>query len=163
MVSCLFYFHIFQFTYIWAIIFEFLTLLIIWLYDDWYGQLRGLLEASKTCDTLKDILDLDVASDTVKTSGSYSRNLRRVRQGLDLIKAIFEQFLSTEYGILFIDASSLVVWETDFLCIKTQIRCWIIHVIHKYTNSKRVPFPVCQVSVLLQQCFKILSLPSFQF
>ncbi|KAK7269751.1 hypothetical protein RIF29_22486 [Crotalaria pallida] len=63
---------------------------------EYVAKLRGLLEASKTCGTLLDILDIDIATDTVKTSGSYSRNLRRVRQGLDLIRAIFEQFLSTD-------------------------------------------------------------------
>jgi hypothetical protein len=32
----------------------------------------------------------------VKKQGSHSRNLRRVRLGLGLIKALFEQFLATE-------------------------------------------------------------------
>ncbi|XP_027365770.1 ACD11 homolog protein isoform X2 [Abrus precatorius] len=63
---------------------------------EYVAKLHGLLEASKTCNTLKDIVDFDVASDTVKTSGSFSRNLRRVRQGLDLVRAIFEQLLSTD-------------------------------------------------------------------
>lgn len=63
---------------------------------EYVAKLHGLLEASKTCSTLPDILNLDVASDTVKTSGSYSRNLRRVRQGLDLVRAIFEQLLATD-------------------------------------------------------------------
>ncbi|KAE9618758.1 hypothetical protein Lal_00047325 [Lupinus albus] len=63
---------------------------------EYVAKLHTLVEASKTCDTLLDILDLDVSTDTVKTSGSYSRNLRRVRQGLGLIKAIFEQFLASE-------------------------------------------------------------------
>ncbi|CAJ1977554.1 unnamed protein product [Sphenostylis stenocarpa] len=63
---------------------------------EYVAKLEGLVEASKTCPTLPDILNLDVASDTVKTSGSYSRNLRRVRQGLDLVRAIFEQLLSTD-------------------------------------------------------------------
>lgn len=54
-----------------------------------------MVEASKTFDTLHNILDLDVMNQTVKTQGSYSRNLRRVRLGLDLIRAIFEQFLMT--------------------------------------------------------------------
>ncbi|XP_021814409.1 ACD11 homolog protein isoform X2 [Prunus avium] len=55
-----------------------------------------LVEASKTYDTLDSLIDIDVANDTVKTPGSHSRNLRRVRQGLDLIRALFEQFLSTD-------------------------------------------------------------------
>ncbi|CAL0320816.1 unnamed protein product [Lupinus luteus] len=63
---------------------------------EYVAKLHTLVEASKTYDTLQDILDLDITTDTVKTSGSYSRNLRRVRQGLGLIKAIFEQFLATD-------------------------------------------------------------------
>lgn len=73
-----------------------------------FAQLHGLVEASKTHQTLQDVIDYDVANDTVKTSGSYSRNLRRVRQGLDLVRAIFEQLLSTKYGILFIHVSYVV-------------------------------------------------------
>lgn len=57
------------------------------------------MEASKRFDTLSDILDHDIAQHTVKISGSFSRNLRRVRQGLDLMRALFENFLSTEYVI----------------------------------------------------------------
>ncbi|PON87352.1 hypothetical protein TorRG33x02_168440, partial [Trema orientale] len=57
---------------------------------------HNLVEASKTYVTLQNILDCDVANQTVKTPGSNSRNLRRVRQGLDLIRALFEQFLSND-------------------------------------------------------------------
>lgn len=56
------------------------------------------MEASKRYDTLHDILDLDIANATVKAQGSHSRNLRRVRQGLDLIRALFENFLSNKYA-----------------------------------------------------------------
>ncbi|KAG7944030.1 hypothetical protein I3843_15G076800 [Carya illinoinensis] len=63
---------------------------------DYVSKVRDLKEASSTSDTLQDILDLDVANDTVKIQGSLSRNLRRVRQGLDLIRVLFEQFLTTE-------------------------------------------------------------------
>ncbi|KAJ1436231.1 Glycolipid transfer protein domain [Sesbania bispinosa] len=63
---------------------------------EYVAKLHGLLEASKTCHTLPEILNLDVASDSVKTSGSCSRNLRRVRQGLDLVRAIFELLLATD-------------------------------------------------------------------
>ena len=63
---------------------------------EYVAKLHGLVEASKKCQTLQDMLDLDVANGTVKTSGSNSRNLRRVRQGLDLVRAIFEKLLSTD-------------------------------------------------------------------
>lgn len=63
---------------------------------EYFSKVRDLMEASKTFETLREILDLDVANDTVKVSGSHSRNLRRLRQGLDLIRVLFEQFLSTD-------------------------------------------------------------------
>jgi hypothetical protein len=58
---------------------------------------NDLIGASKEYATLNDILDKDVEHDCVKKQGSHSRNLRRVRLGLGLIKALFEQFLATEY------------------------------------------------------------------
>ncbi|KAL6190289.1 hypothetical protein ACLB2K_036687 [Fragaria x ananassa] len=62
---------------------------------EYVSKVETLLQAAKTYDTLENILDFDVANDTVKSPGSRSRNLRRVRQGLDLIRAIFENFLAT--------------------------------------------------------------------
>ncbi|KAJ7954086.1 Accelerated cell death 11 [Quillaja saponaria] len=64
---------------------------------EYVAKVRDLVEASKTFDTLQDILDVDVANGNVKTAGSHSRNLRRVRQGLDLIRVLFEQFLLTDH------------------------------------------------------------------
>ncbi|KAF5745273.1 Glycolipid transfer protein (GLTP) family protein [Tripterygium wilfordii] len=63
---------------------------------EYVAKVRDLVEASERFDTLQNIVDLDVANGTVRTHGSHSRNLRRVRQGLDLIRALFEQFLSTD-------------------------------------------------------------------
>ncbi|ESQ28408.1 hypothetical protein EUTSA_v10019106mg [Eutrema salsugineum] len=63
---------------------------------EYVSKVRDLVEASKTFETLQNILDLDVENETVKTPGSNSRNLRRVRLGLELIRAIFEQFLLTD-------------------------------------------------------------------
>ncbi|KAE8678360.1 ACD11-like protein [Hibiscus syriacus] len=64
---------------------------------EYVAKVHDLVEASKRFATLENVLDLDVANDTVKTPGSHSRNLRRVRQGLDLIRALFEEFVSSEY------------------------------------------------------------------
>ncbi|XP_022726121.1 ACD11 homolog protein-like [Durio zibethinus] len=63
---------------------------------EYVAKVRDLVEASKRFATLENVLDLDVANGTVKKRGSQSRNLRRVRQGLDLIRALFEEFLSSE-------------------------------------------------------------------
>ena len=59
--------------------------------------MRGLEEASSMYKTLNNILDYDVRNESVKEKGSFSRNLHRVRQGLDLIRVLFQNFLSAEY------------------------------------------------------------------
>ncbi|XP_038984909.1 ACD11 homolog protein-like isoform X2 [Phoenix dactylifera] len=63
---------------------------------EYVSKVNDLIEASKMYDTLNNILDYDVEHDTVRKQGSHSRNLRRVRLGLDLIKALFERFLSSD-------------------------------------------------------------------
>ncbi|KAJ0430884.1 putative glycolipid transfer protein [Helianthus annuus] len=55
-----------------------------------------LLEASKKFNTLSSVVDFDLKNKTVKSQGSHTRNLRRVRQGLDLIRELFQNFLSAE-------------------------------------------------------------------
>ncbi|XXG40960.1 hypothetical protein AAC387_Pa01g1539 [Persea americana] len=72
---------------------------------EYVAKVQDLLEASKTYNTLENVLDHDLNHDTVRKPGSHSRNLRRVRQGLDLIKALFEQFLSSN-GCSLKDAAS---------------------------------------------------------
>ncbi|KAF8733737.1 hypothetical protein HU200_014583 [Digitaria exilis] len=64
---------------------------------EYVTKVNDLIGAGKSYRTLSDILDKDIENDSVKKQGSHSRNLRRVRLGLGLIKALFEQFLATEY------------------------------------------------------------------
>ncbi|KAK1425654.1 hypothetical protein QVD17_21009 [Tagetes erecta] len=63
---------------------------------EYTAKLRDLLEASKSFDTLSSVVEFDLKNKTVKSPGSHTRNLRRVRQGLDLIKELFQNFLSPE-------------------------------------------------------------------
>ncbi|KAI9084925.1 hypothetical protein K1719_033098 [Acacia pycnantha] len=79
-----------------SVLFHSLGLVFKFAESEYISKLHALMDASKTYDTLQDIIDLDVANETVKTHGSLSRSLRRVRQGLDLVRAIFKQFLLTD-------------------------------------------------------------------
>ncbi|KAI3976211.1 hypothetical protein MKX01_019157 [Papaver californicum] len=63
---------------------------------EYVAKVQDLVQASKTFGTLRNIIDYDVENDTVRKPGSSTRNLRRVRQGLDLIRALFEQFISSD-------------------------------------------------------------------
>ncbi|PIN05955.1 hypothetical protein CDL12_21502 [Handroanthus impetiginosus] len=63
-------------------------------------KVNSLAEASDSHGTLNNVLDLDVKNDTVKTQGSLSRCLRRVRQGLDLIRTLYQNFLSSDDSCL---------------------------------------------------------------
>ncbi|CAI9761984.1 unnamed protein product [Fraxinus pennsylvanica] len=63
---------------------------------EYVSKVNDLAEASGIRATLNNILDFDVRNDSVKTQGSLSRNLRRVRLGIDLIRALFQNFLSLD-------------------------------------------------------------------
>ncbi|WCJ24574.1 Glycolipid transfer protein (GLTP) family protein [Euphorbia peplus] len=79
-----------------SILFNCLGLAFKFAETEYVAKVSNLLEASQSHKSLQNVLDSDVAEGTVRTSGSHSRNLRRVRQGLDLMRVLFEQFLSTD-------------------------------------------------------------------
>lgn len=58
--------------------------------------MRDLVEASKSIGTLQSLLERDINGNTVRKSGSHTRNLLRVRRGLDMVKILFEQILVTK-------------------------------------------------------------------
>jgi hypothetical protein len=61
-----------------------------------YLQVDDLLEASKSISTLPSMVELDIQKDTVRTVGSHTRNLLRVKRGIDMVKVLFEKMLVTE-------------------------------------------------------------------
>ncbi|GMJ05691.1 phospholipase-like protein [Hibiscus trionum] len=63
---------------------------------EYAAKVGHLAEASGRFSSIENMLDVDVANGTVRKQGSHSRDLRRVRQGLDLIRALFEEFLSSK-------------------------------------------------------------------
>ena len=62
-------------------------------------QVEDLKSASKSLTTLESMIQLDIEQETVKQAGSHTRNLLRVKRGLDMVRVLFEQILSTEYVI----------------------------------------------------------------
>ncbi|XP_057765740.1 ACD11 homolog protein-like [Salvia miltiorrhiza] len=63
---------------------------------EYCSKVGGLKGAVKTHLTLNRIIDYDIKQETVRTAGSLSRQLRRVRQGIDLIATLFQNFLSSD-------------------------------------------------------------------
>ncbi|KAK2448266.1 Accelerated cell death 11 [Trifolium repens] len=63
---------------------------------DFVAKVNDLAEASKSIQTLHSLIDQDVQANSVKTAGSHTRNLLRVRRGLDMIRVLFEQMIVTE-------------------------------------------------------------------
>ena len=61
-----------------------------------YLQVNDLLEASNSISTLPSMVELDIQKDTVRTVGSHTRNLLRVKRGIDMVKVLFEKMLVTE-------------------------------------------------------------------
>ncbi|KAB1222654.1 Glycolipid transfer protein [Morella rubra] len=63
---------------------------------DYVAKVNDLAEASKSIGTLQALLDRDIEANTVRKAGSHSRNLLRVKRGLDMVRVLFEQMLATE-------------------------------------------------------------------
>ena len=61
-----------------------------------YLQVDDLLEASNSISTLPSMVELDIQKDTVRAVGSHTRNLLRVKRGIDMLKVLFEKMLFTE-------------------------------------------------------------------
>lgn len=63
---------------------------------DYVAKVADLAEASKSITTLPVLLDEDIRANTVMKAGSHTRNLLRVKRGLDMVKVLFEQIIATE-------------------------------------------------------------------
>ncbi|KDP34943.1 hypothetical protein JCGZ_09231 [Jatropha curcas] len=63
---------------------------------DYVAKVRDLAESSKSIGSLQALLDRDIQENCVKKAGSHSRNLLRVKRGIDMVKVLFEQILVTE-------------------------------------------------------------------
>lgn len=55
-------------------------------------------------------MDGDIETNCVRKGGSHTRNLLRVKRGLDMVRVLFEQIIATEYVFSWIN-SMLFLWD----------------------------------------------------
>ncbi|KAI8568443.1 hypothetical protein RHMOL_Rhmol02G0199700 [Rhododendron molle] len=65
---------------------------------DYVAKVHDLGEASQSLGTLQLMIDRDVEANCVRKAGSHTRNLLRVKRGLDMVRVLFEQIIATEYS-----------------------------------------------------------------
>ncbi|RVW39490.1 Accelerated cell death 11 [Vitis vinifera] len=73
--------------------------------DDYVAKKPGWIEDtlmilqkhSSSISTLSALLDHDIEGNCVRKAGSNSRNLLRVKRGLDMVRVLFEHMLASEY------------------------------------------------------------------
>ena len=58
-------------------------------------QVSDLLEASKSISTLPSMVELHIQKSTVSVASSHTRNLLRIKRGIDMVKVLFRQILVT--------------------------------------------------------------------
>lgn len=63
---------------------------------DYVAKVDDLAEASKSILTLQSVIDRDIEGNCVKKAGSHTRNLLKVKRGLDMVRVLFEQILAAE-------------------------------------------------------------------
>ncbi|KAJ9556829.1 hypothetical protein OSB04_011443 [Centaurea solstitialis] len=64
---------------------------------DYVAKVNDLCETSKSISTLQLMMERDIEENCVRKPGSHTRNLLRVKRGLDMVKVLFEQILASEY------------------------------------------------------------------
>ncbi|KAK3027529.1 hypothetical protein RJ639_041720 [Escallonia herrerae] len=63
---------------------------------DYVAKVDDLAEASESIVTLQAMVDRDVEADCIRKAGSHTRNLLRVKRGLDMVRVLFEQILDSK-------------------------------------------------------------------
>ncbi|KAM7524838.1 hypothetical protein LguiA_014740 [Lonicera macranthoides] len=63
---------------------------------DYVAKVDDLVEASNSIVTLHAMVEQDVRANCVRKAGSHTRNLLRVKRGLDMVRVLFEQIIVTE-------------------------------------------------------------------
>ncbi|KAK6932086.1 Glycolipid transfer protein domain [Dillenia turbinata] len=63
---------------------------------DYVAKVGDLAEVSKSIATLQTLVDRDVESNCVRKAGSHTRNLLRVKRGIDMVRVLFEQIIASE-------------------------------------------------------------------
>ncbi|KAK6130530.1 hypothetical protein DH2020_035739 [Rehmannia glutinosa] len=64
---------------------------------DYVAKVNDLVEASTSISVLPVMVDGDIEADCVRRGGSHTRNLLRVKRGIDMVKVLFEHIISSEY------------------------------------------------------------------
>ncbi|XP_030480004.1 accelerated cell death 11 [Cannabis sativa] len=67
---------------------------------DYVNKVNDLATASKSNVTLQALIDGDIEAKCVRNAGSHTRNLLRIKRGLQMVKELFEQILASESNSL---------------------------------------------------------------
>ncbi|KAJ0017117.1 hypothetical protein Pint_11120 [Pistacia integerrima] len=75
---------------------------------DYVAKVDDLAVASKSIMTLQALLDHDIKGNCVRKAGSHTRNLLRVKRGLDMVRVLFEQIIATD--LYWMDAEACIAF-----------------------------------------------------
>ncbi|KAL3520233.1 hypothetical protein ACH5RR_018382 [Cinchona calisaya] len=87
---------------------------------DYVAKVDDLAEASKSIATLQLMMERDIEANCVRKAGSHTRNLLRVKRGLDMVKVLFEQILASDGNSLKDPAS------TAYAQVFAPYHAWVI-------------------------------------
>ncbi|CAH2046200.1 unnamed protein product [Thlaspi arvense] len=63
---------------------------------DYVAKVNDLAEVSSSVSTIEEMVDKDIEANCVRKVGSHTRNLLRVKRGLEMIRVLCEELLDTE-------------------------------------------------------------------
>ncbi|XP_058183253.1 accelerated cell death 11-like [Rhododendron vialii] len=93
------------------------------------AKVDRLTKASESIDTIEALIDLDIARNAGKSSGSNSRNLIRANRSVDLVRIMCEQILAQRGNSItgpILTAYGQVFGPYHSLAIKTAVRAAVL-------------------------------------
>ncbi|XP_071700796.1 accelerated cell death 11-like [Rutidosis leptorrhynchoides] len=63
---------------------------------DYVAKVNDLCETSKSISTVESMMEIDIKDNCVRKGGSHTRNLLRVKRGLDMVRLLFQHILAQE-------------------------------------------------------------------
>lgn len=91
-------------------------------------KVNDLSEASKSIYMLPVMMDDDIKADCVRKAGSHTRNLLRVKRGIDMVKVLFEHIISSQYVLLSLHyfVVSWCLCYICYICFPQSIVLWLL-------------------------------------
>ncbi|KAF3512295.1 hypothetical protein F2Q69_00001635 [Brassica cretica] len=81
---------------------------------DYVAKVEDLAKASSSVSTLVVMMDKDIEANCVRKAGSHTRNLLRVKRGLDMVRALFVEIIASDFSFYLVKTQGKEIFNVFF-------------------------------------------------